>query len=291
VNLVDVSARASRATVPGRWLTAAFSPDGRTLATGSGDGAIALWDHRRLTRVATLRTDPGRALPPAFGGGLMVAGGPAGVRVWDVRRRRPVGPPWRFNRPIASAALNPDGSRLAVGFGGVLEVWDVMRRSRLTRRRVDSVEAGWAAFSPDGRLLVAGGVDGVLTVLATEDWQPVATPPYAHPGALLSATVSADGALIATTGSDGSARLWDAVTLRPVGSPLPSVPNHAASAAFTPDSRRLIVVSDTGEAFDWDVWPPSWARRACDVAGRTLTPREWAEFLPRRPYAPACGTA
>jgi hypothetical protein len=38
----------------------------------------------------------------------------------------------------------------------------------------------------------------------------------------------------------------------------------------------------------WDVDPASWARRACEIANRALTPEEWDEFLPGRPYEPAC---
>ena len=50
------------------------------------------------------------------------------------------------------------------------------------------------------------------------------------------------------------------------------------------------VVYDTGDAFDWDVSPGRWTDHACAVAGRTLTRQEWTEFLPRRPYRPACGS-
>jgi hypothetical protein len=57
---------------------------------------------------------------------------------------------------------------------------------------------------------------------------------------------------------------------------------------FTPDGAFLFAISDAGRAYRWDVRPSAWARRACAVAGRTLTRAEWSDVLPDREYAPAC---
>jgi hypothetical protein len=54
------------------------------------------------------------------------------------------------------------------------------------------------------------------------------------------------------------------------------------------DGRRLLMTLSNGEGAVWDVDPESWAERACRIANRTLTREEWEEFLPGRPYDPAC---
>ena len=56
------------------------------------------------------------------------------------------------------------------------------------------------------------------------------------------------------------------------------------------DGRRLLVTHGDGKGAVLDVDPTVWARRACTLAGRTLTRAEWAEFLPGRPYEPACAS-
>ena len=77
--------------------------------------------------------------------------------------------------------------------------------------------------------------------------------------------------------------------------PEPSRPQLSAGDRRTmidlsPDGRYLLEMHGNGQGALWDVDPESWLRRACDLAGRTLTPEEWAEFLPGRPYEPACTT-
>jgi hypothetical protein len=54
------------------------------------------------------------------------------------------------------------------------------------------------------------------------------------------------------------------------------------------DGRHLLETNGNGQGAVWEVDPESWAQRACEIAGRTLTPGEWEEFLPGRPYEPAC---
>ena len=56
------------------------------------------------------------------------------------------------------------------------------------------------------------------------------------------------------------------------------------------DGRRLLMTHGDGKGAVWDVDAESWAQRACAIANRTLTPEEWEEFLPGRPYEPACRT-
>jgi hypothetical protein len=58
---------------------------------------------------------------------------------------------------------------------------------------------------------------------------------------------------------------------------------------FTPGDNAVIAGYTTGQAIRWDIRPASLIRRACRLAGRTLTRAEWAEFLPGRDYDPACG--
>ena len=96
------------------------------------------------------------------------------------------------------------------------------------------------------------------------------------------------GRLLLTAGTDGLTRLWDVKARAEYGAPLPGHEGTENQAAFSPDGRHVVAVDADGTAIDWDIRPSSWERRACSVAGRTLTKDEWAQYLPGRSSHPAC---
>jgi len=95
--------------------------------------------------------------------------------------------------------------------------------------------------------------------------------------------------MLATGSIDGTIQLFDLTGRRPLGVSLPGLPNRPGVPMFTPDGAHLLALTGAGDSYRWDVRPASWAQHACAVAGRTRTRSEWADVLPGRDYAPACG--
>jgi hypothetical protein len=87
---------------------------------------------------------------------------------------------------------------------------------------------------------------------------------------------------------DGNLRLWDVATQKLIGAPIP-VSAGGGTAEFFPDGAH--VLGDFGQTgVIWNVDPVAWEAKACHVAHRNLTRREWDDFLGQRPYRPVCSS-
>ncbi len=280
-----------------------YSPDGRRLAVGGQNGGVGLWDAGSGDRVGALllgprgpkRNNDHSVQALAFGnGGLLAAASTGGrVRIWDLEGREPIDPPPRLTPFVMGLAFSPDGSQLAIPFGGRggdkpdgVEIWDVRGDERLARLRSDG-EVRSVAFSADGRLLAGGQLDGNVHLWATDGWRRLGAPLVSGGGEALSVAFSPDGRSLASSHNNGGrVVLWDVESQQPVGSALPGLRNWA-TARFTPDGDRLFAVSDVGRAIRWEVDPGIWVQHACAVAGG-LTTEEWEQVVPEQDYVPVC---
>jgi WD40 repeat protein len=195
---------------------------------------------------------------------LAAAGDDGAVRLWDVRRLGhpvPVGGALAGPGTATSLAFSPDGKTLAVGSSsGTVRLWDVgvpdrpVLLDRLTTGPVNTV-----AFSPDGRLLAAGSSDGRVYVWSAGRLSSV----NAGVGLVNGVAFSPDGQLLAAGGSTGRIRLWDVsgAGLR-AGVLLSGPANGVNAVTFSPDSRTLAAGSNNSQVWLWKLGAGQPARLA-----------------------------
>jgi WD40 repeat protein len=155
VTLWDVGAGKERFTVRGQGSCLAFSPDGRTLASG-GDTGVTFWEASSGKELARLEGLEGGAHALAFAaGGKMLAGAANDltVRLWDLSRPR-------FalkghTHHVHSIALTKDGKLLASGsHDKTVKLWSPTTGKEIRTLKLDGPVVS-VALTPDGRALAA----------------------------------------------------------------------------------------------------------------------------------------
>jgi WD40 repeat protein/class 3 adenylate cyclase len=306
-------------TASGRLFDAAFSPDGRLLATAGVDGAVGIWNVATGKPVHERLPGPPRVLPEgppnialsvavSSDGKTIAAGDTSGaIYIWDTESgkllrapiKTPIDPALPPPPPDASfpptlgvmgLAFSPDGEKLVAGHDTNATVYSIHSGQPLYTVDVDGNygHASAVAFSPDGSLLATGGGTGQVRFWDANTGAPNGRRVLANAGWVQSVAFDPSGRILVTSGTDGTTRLIDVAGRVILGTPLPGIDNVPEDAAFTPDGKRVIVMSIDGEGFAWDVTLAAWEKQACAIAGRNLTRDEWDEFLPDRPYEPAC---
>jgi WD40 repeat protein len=274
----------------------AFSPDGRTLAGVTLDGWATVWD----VESRSLRRDI-RVVSTALGvsissdGTMLATASYRGVELWDLAAGgAPTASIGDGSFEAGDVAFSPTEPLVAFVPEGVakIEIWDATGPSRVRRLQAPTKDpeylTGWAiAFSSDGRLLATPGHHGRVHVWDVHTGKLIREIEHNVGSSVQGLDFSPDGRMLAISGGEAFASLWDLATGAQIG-PRLTAGGRGAMVDFSPDGRTLLMTHGNGEGAVWDVDPESWKQRACVLANRTLTRDEWEEFLPGRPYEPAC---
>jgi WD40 repeat protein/transcriptional regulator with XRE-family HTH domain len=242
----------------------ALSPDGKTLATGSDNGALQLTD------------------------------------VSDPSTPRPLGAPIAGPGVTSALAFSPDGAVLAAGPGNpnAVTLFDVRDRARPQRigppLSGPRLQVYSVAFSPDGSTLAVGSADRTVRLLDTSDperarW--LAEPLLGAGDDVNGVAYSPDGRTVASASGDGGLRLWDVSDREePVALASLTAPGGQSlfAVAFDRAAGRVAAAGVAQTVWQWELDPAATADRVCALAGAPMSLQEWTRYLPSVPYSVPC---
>jgi WD40 repeat protein/predicted Ser/Thr protein kinase len=230
-----------------------WAPDGRTLASCSADGVIKVWDaatvHGPLrkhleSRVLAQRISPdGRTLTVVEDGGSIHFYEPGSDR------ERPPTPLPKGVAALQSAAIAPEGKTVAVSdLGETLILLDATTGKEVGRLQMAGGLTRVLAFSPDGKVLAAGGgrmsqksgevvlsYEVVLWDVATRKRRATCA---GHTDPVVTLAFSPDGKVLASGSLDQTVKVWDVAE----GKEQRTIQGHNKgvwAVAYSPDGTKL----------------------------------------------------
>ena len=217
----------------------AFSPDGKTIATG-GYEDVQLWDAVSGEPTASFQTESNIVIENLVfspDGKTIATGGTADIRLWDVATATHKATLQGHTKSVLSLSFSPDGSTLASGSSDhTIRLWDTTTVTH--KAMLAGPQSPYApqsiAFSPDGSTLAQVGYrDVVLWDVPSGEVRRTLT---GHTSWIKALAFSPDGKTI--TSASGEIRLWDVVS----GEHKTTFGNHmepVTSVVFSPDGSTL----------------------------------------------------
>jgi WD40 repeat protein len=193
----------------------AFSPDGKTVASGSYDKTVRLWDAATGEERQKLEGHDEIVTAVAFSpDGKTVATGSDNktVRLWDAatgeERQKLEG----HDSHVTAVAFSPDGKTVASGsYDQTVRLWDAATCEERQKLEGHDEIVTAVAFSPDGKTVASGSYDKTVRLwdAATgEERQKL----EGHDKIVTAVAFSPDGKTVASGSADKTVMLWDAAT-------------------------------------------------------------------------------
>jgi len=245
----------------GRVDSVAFSPDGKTLASGDMGGTIKLraaktggllWADRHNGRVYALAFSPD--------GKFLVSGvvdrGHADkpLKLWDAATGELLRTLGEHDDFVHFVGFSPDGKTL-VSMGnknrvGTIQLWDVETWMPLRTRGGHSEYITSVTFSPDGKVIASGSWDTTVKLWDVRTGALIRTL-RGHGGKVWQVVFSPDGKTLVSSSDDATIKVWDAKT----GALIRTLTEHSErvmSVAFSPDGKLLASGSDDATVRLWN---------------------------------------
>jgi len=193
----------------------AWSPNGKRIASASGDGTAQVWDATSGDHLTTFygHTDSVYAVSWSPNGQRIASGGnDKTVQVWDATYGDHFFSYQGHSGTVWSVAWSPDSTRIAsTGGDQTVQIWDASNGRPIRTYHGHSGFVYAVAWSPDGKSIASASDDGTVQVWDAASGQLMYTF-QTSAETMLTVAWSPQGQRIASASSDGKVQVWDATS-------------------------------------------------------------------------------
>ena len=275
VRLWDLAAaepkeRHSKLKEEGEIYSLAFSPDGKTLAAGGNNPMFRTCDFATGNFLLGFKEHTGNTARVAWspdGKTIASCSNDKSFRLWDPLTAKSKGGVATFDAPVNGIGFSPDSKRIACISGthlydkqgqlvvknaeyyykdSTVRLYEAAGLKELGKWKWDKVLMNSVLFTPDGKLLLAGGSDTQI-----HQWDALKLPKddeifykWPPPYGVSTMVLSPDGRWLASYGPGYAVQLIDVAARKKVREW--SLGEQFGSLAFAPDSRHLAISVATG---------------------------------------------